>query len=81
MCSMNNHSFIDRCFMYICLCKAITDSQIRDAVNNGKATSMKALNEQLGIATQCGKCGREAKRILKQSFQQLCQTATFINAG
>ena len=41
--------------MYICVCKAVTDSQIREAVNNG-AQSMRAVREQLGVMTGCGKC-------------------------
>ncbi len=50
--------------MYVCLCKAITDSQIRSAAENGCKT-MRCLNKELGVATQCGKCAKDARQILK----------------
>ncbi len=53
--------------MYVCLCRGITDSQIKQAISEGKASCMKSLNEQLGIAVDCGKCGQIAKQLLKQA--------------
>lgn len=50
--------------MYVCLCKGITDTQIRAAVENG-SQSMRQLNRELGVASQCGKCSIETKKILK----------------
>ncbi len=50
--------------MYICLCKGITSTQLVDAVNNG-AGNMKAVRNQLGVGTQCGRCVCEAKAIVK----------------
>jgi bacterioferritin-associated ferredoxin len=52
--------------MYICLCRSITDKQIREAVKRG-ACSMRDLNAQLGVATQCGKCTRHARALLPQA--------------
>ena len=56
--------------MYVCLCKAVTDSQIRDAVENG-ASSMRDLARELGVATQCGKCGCDARELLKYCLDEL----------
>lgn len=56
--------------MYVCLCKAVTDSQIRDAVEQG-ACSMKELASQLGVATQCGKCGCDARELLRYCLDEL----------
>lgn len=56
--------------MYVCLCKAITDKQIKDAAYNG-ATSMRCLNKDLGVATQCGKCAVTAKQILREHKAKL----------
>lgn len=53
--------------MYVCLCKGVTCRQIKDAVCNG-GRSMKCLAKQLGVATQCGKCGQEARGILKTAL-------------
>ena len=56
--------------MYICICKAVTDGQIRSAVEDG-VTSMSGLRESLGCAGQCGKCGRHVKQIRDEALQQL----------
>ncbi|WP_144394890.1 (2Fe-2S)-binding protein [Pleionea sediminis] len=54
--------------MYVCLCRGITDTQIKQAVNEGKASCMKSLSKALGIAGDCGRCGRVAKELLEQSI-------------
>lgn len=56
--------------MYVCLCKNVTCGQIRSAVHSGNADTMRDLSQKLGVATQCGKCGRCARGILEES---LCQ--------
>ena len=52
--------------MYICLCKAVTDSQIREAVANG-ATAFGQVRKELGLASQCGKCGILTREILREA--------------
>lgn len=52
--------------MYVCLCKGVTDKQIRSAINEG-ACSMRDLRETLDVATQCGKCGKDCKSLLSES--------------
>lgn len=64
--------------MYVCLCKGITDTQIRDAITDG-ACSMRDLRERLDVANQCGKCGRECKSIIGEYRE--AASASFINAG
>ena len=56
--------------MYICICKAVTDGQIRSAVEDG-VTSMSGLRESLGCAGQCGKCGKHVKQIRDQVLEDL----------
>lgn len=51
--------------MYVCLCKGVTDGSIKEAIDSGRCCSMKDLCKNLGVATQCGKCGPQAKSILK----------------
>jgi len=53
--------------MYVCLCKGITDTQIRAAVQEG-ASSMRELRNTLGVASQCGKCGILARDIVRDSI-------------
>ena len=54
--------------MYICICKAVTDGQIRSAVQDG-VTSMSGLRESLGCTGQCGKCGKHVKQIRDEVLQ------------
>ena len=54
--------------MYICLCKGITDTQIKQCVDNG-ATSLQQVRRELGVATQCCKCLPEARAIIDQQLQ------------
>ena len=53
--------------MYICICKSVTDSQIRNAVSEG-ACSMRALCQNLGTCTQCGKCAEHVLSELRQAL-------------
>ena len=56
--------------MYICICKAVTDGQIRAAVEDG-VTSMSGLRDSLGCTGQCGKCGKHVKQIRDQALEDL----------
>ena len=56
--------------MYVCLCKGITDTQIRAAVQDG-ASSMREVRNTLGVASQCGKCGVLARDIVRESLDDL----------
>jgi bacterioferritin-associated ferredoxin len=56
--------------MYICLCKSVTDHQIRDAVKHG-ATRMCDLRRELGVATGCGCCAEAAQRELDAALAAL----------
>ena len=53
--------------MYICLCKAVTDRDIRCAVEDG-TTSMRGLRERLGCSGQCGKCARQVRQLRDQTL-------------
>jgi bacterioferritin-associated ferredoxin len=41
--------------MYVCVCNAVTDRQIRTAVRGG-ATTVQALQDELAVGTCCGTC-------------------------
>ncbi|PJC92421.1 hypothetical protein CUC44_14160 [Aeromonas lusitana] len=49
--------------MYVCLCRGITDTQIRKAVQAGK-TEFRQLKQSLEVGAQCGKCVRMAMEII-----------------
>jgi len=48
--------------MYVCICKAVTDREIRCAVEDG-ARTVRALRKQLGCTGQCGKCKPQVREI------------------
>jgi bacterioferritin-associated ferredoxin len=54
--------------MIVCVCKAVSERQIRAAVKGG-ATSLRDLTRELGIGTCCGKCLPEAKSALTTSLK------------
>jgi len=53
--------------MYVCVCNAVTDSDIRNAVNNG-VCSMRQLRQETGCASTCGCCRELAIEILRQTM-------------
>jgi len=49
--------------MYICVCRAITEDDVRLAVRNG-ARSVRDLRRDLQLGADCGVCGDAARRCL-----------------
>jgi bacterioferritin-associated ferredoxin len=54
--------------MYVCLCKAVTDRQIKESLMGG--ASYADIRRELGVATQCGKCGQQAKSIIETTVRK-----------
>jgi len=52
--------------MYVCICNAITDKQIRKAAKSG-VKSLRDLQRELGVASGCGSCEETASQILQES--------------
>ncbi|MFV0282808.1 MAG: bacterioferritin-associated ferredoxin [Castellaniella sp.] len=49
--------------MYICVCNAISERQLQDAIAQG-AANLADLQAQLGVATCCGSCADTATEYL-----------------
>jgi bacterioferritin-associated ferredoxin len=49
--------------MIVCVCRRISDHQIRQAAAQG-AVSLECLQFELGVATQCGRCADCASHVL-----------------
>lgn len=49
--------------MYVCICKGVTENQIRDAVRAGACTR-KELARCLKVGTACGKCNPQVRELL-----------------
>ena len=55
--------------MYICICSNITDSDIREAVENG-ARDVRDLNRELCVGGTCGKCTRAARQVIHNHLSE-----------
>ena len=54
--------------MYVCVCNAVTDHEIRGAVKLGVCT-FDDLSATLGVATCCGRCSDCARRVLADAME------------
>jgi len=62
--------------MYVCICRQITENQIRDLCREG-AASLTDIRARAGIASDCGRCGKLAQTIV----QECAKTTEFVNAA
>ena len=53
--------------MYVCLCRGITDQDIKDAMADG-AHTYREIRDQLDLGTCCGRCVPEAKAIISEEL-------------
>ena len=60
--------------MYVCVCNAVTDHEIRGAVKLG-IRSMEDLSATLGVATCCRRCTDCARTVLAESLAADCACA------
>jgi bacterioferritin-associated ferredoxin len=67
--AIDNHSHLrlNHC-MYVCICNAVTDKQIRQAAESG-VEDLWGLQRELGVAVGCGSCKEMASEILSESRQ------------
>jgi len=52
--------------MFICVCKAVTEKDIHEAVKRG-ASTVRDLRDELGVAQECASCGRCARTCLQRA--------------
>ena len=55
--------------MFVCLCKSVTDHEIKNSVEMG-VTSFAEMQTHLSVATVCGSCTCEVKQIIEDKLQQ-----------
>ena len=56
--------------MYVCLCRGITDQDIKDAITNG-AESYREVRDLLDLGTCCGRCAPEARTIISEEVAMI----------
>lgn len=55
--------------MYVCICNAVTEHQIEEAVRSG-ARTLADLRRDLGVSAECGACATYARECLEHAKQQ-----------
>mgnify|MGYP001351577758 CR=1 FL=1 len=50
--------------MYVCVCNAVTESQVLRAAEEG-VRNLRGLQARLGIALECGRCAGHAHGLLR----------------
>lgn len=53
--------------MYVCICNAVTDSDIRRAAQDGVG-NLRQLRQATGCSSTCGSCKDMANEILQQAL-------------
>ena len=66
--------------MIVCICNAISDSQIEDAVDQGHA-SLEAVRDELGVANTCGTCACEAERVVQAKLKSSLASQAHLSGG
>lgn len=54
--------------MYVCLCRAVTDRDVEQAMGCGH-TTLPALQATLGVATGCGRCRNHVHQMLQKTHE------------
>lgn len=55
--------------MYVCVCNGVSEQQIRNALYNG-CSNYREVRNTLGVASKCGKCACQAKKIVRQTLNE-----------
>jgi bacterioferritin-associated ferredoxin len=55
--------------MYVCICKAVSDKQIRKAAESG-VKDLRGLQRELGVGSGCGSCVEAAAALLSETRQR-----------
>lgn len=56
--------------MYVCLCRAVTDGQINNAVQEQGCCSFREVRDALGVGTQCGQCVPMTRDIINEALSK-----------
>jgi bacterioferritin-associated ferredoxin len=66
--------------MYVCVCQAVTEHQIREAAHSGACT-LRDLRQTLGVARDCGRCASCARACLKEARQCQGRAGEYLRAA
>lgn len=64
--------------MFVCICKGITDHQIKQLVTETGVGSIRELKQHLALGSQCGTCIKVAQNIIDDT---IVDESLFQNVG
>lgn len=67
--AIKNDSRLSSRSMYVCLCQAVRDAEVRQAVASG-VEDVEQLAEELGVGTGCGSCREFAQTLIDEYASQ-----------
>lgn len=56
--------------MYVCICKNVTDGQIKKSVREKGVRNLRSLRRELGACDQCGKCALHARQVISSCLDE-----------
>ncbi|WP_079416431.1 (2Fe-2S)-binding protein [Thiomonas intermedia] len=59
--------------MFVCICRNVTDGQIRQAMREHDLCSLREVREHLGVGSQCGRCAQCAKQVIAGELERQSQ--------
>ena len=63
--------------MYVCICNAVTENEIRDAVRNHKINGgSEELKRVRYISNKCGICAKSVREIINEELQVVFEQQT-----
>ena len=54
--------------MYVCICKGITDNDIKQLVREQGVGSLRELKQHVPLGSQCGTCTKVAQTIIDETI-------------
>lgn len=58
--------------MYVCICHGVTDTTIKNAIDDG-AVTMRMISQELNVGNQCGQCCSCVKKVLNSKLVQIAE--------
>lgn len=65
--------------MYVCICNAITEDQVRAQLDRG-ARTVAAVHRALGVSPKCGKCLPMMRDLVRRNLREDAVTAVATQA-
>ncbi|MDD2767845.1 MAG: (2Fe-2S)-binding protein [Methylococcus sp.] len=56
--------------MYACICKNVTERQVREAVVQHGVCSLRGLRKHMDACSQCGKCAADVHAVIRDTLAE-----------